>query len=272
MLRSTTLLFALLLGLAPALTACLEELPKASLIDDIRILAVRAEPPEVSPGDEVVLDALIVDPMNRPRTLTWYTCLQPERGQGGFEGGSDTGTSGGSGASLIDPGSCVNRTEEGDTYAQALGSADSVTMTIPADLFDTQQALRLAYGLSEDIVLPDDIATAFLSIAGVNLTVTLIVTLEDGTKIETQKRVNVSVPSSLVDNNAPNLNPTESAYHLANKSDDADPPTTGERPADGSCFIPGVPAVQAGETYIVAPVNVPDPQAAYVVLLAGSTD
>ena len=45
-----------------ALAGCSIDLPPASRIDKLRLLAVRAEPPEVSPGQTSTFDTLVAFP------------------------------------------------------------------------------------------------------------------------------------------------------------------------------------------------------------------
>jgi hypothetical protein len=56
---------------------CFEPFDPPSKIADLRILAVRAEPPEARPGEAVRLDALIADPTGAvvPPTLIWLVCF-----------------------------------------------------------------------------------------------------------------------------------------------------------------------------------------------------
>lgn len=61
------------------LAGCAEELTPQSLVYDMRVLAVRAEPAAAAPGDTVHLDALVVDPFgaDRPITSLWAACVNP---------------------------------------------------------------------------------------------------------------------------------------------------------------------------------------------------
>lgn len=249
---------------------CLETLPEPWLIDDLRVLAVRAEPPEVQPGQSVTLDALVVDPLNRPLTLTWYACIAPDLGTGFFSGASETSTSGGRGTGLSeDPygDSCILRYEAGERWAVKLGNAPTATLEVPADLFETQDALKEAYGLSEDLVIPDDVEAGFLGIAGLNYRVTLVVEYEGG-RVETQKRVNVSLDLGL-ENNRPNTNPLAPVLHVADKALELEAPSSVEPPPEGRCFSAPVP-LATGKTYRVTPTNLAEPLT-YLVLLAGTT-
>ena len=65
-----------LLVLTPA---CESDLPVASFVDKLRVLAVRAEPPEVSVGNVSVLRALAVEPERVTPTLSylWLACSEP---------------------------------------------------------------------------------------------------------------------------------------------------------------------------------------------------
>ncbi len=267
----TILAVATISGAATMTSGCLADLPEPSFIDDLRILAVRSEPPEVGAGDTVALEALVVDPLDRDMTFAWYACIVVDEGQGFFGGGSETSTSGGNGTPLsTDPygGSCQRRFEAGEKFAQSLGTQSTASLTIPADMFDTDEALKLAYSIPEGLEIPAEVKDGFLGIAGVNYTVSLIVEV-DGRRIEAQKRVNVSVPSILPDN-AANLNPTGLALHVARKDDDTTAPTTGAPLTEGACFSNAI-TFEPGTAYTLTPLNVPDPQPKYVVLLAGTT-
>jgi hypothetical protein len=68
--------FALLVTM---LAGCGPELPSSSFIDKLRILAVRAEPPEIAPGTTTTIDALTVEPPAHaaPIQRLWLVCKQP---------------------------------------------------------------------------------------------------------------------------------------------------------------------------------------------------
>lgn len=267
----TPRLLALLLTLSAPLGACIEDLPRPSLVDDLRVLGVKSEPAQAEPGDTVTLTALVVDPEARPRTLRWATCLVPEQGFGFFGGSSETSSSGGNGYGLDDPGSCFDLAAAGDPWARELGEGETATLDVPSDLFDDDEALRVAYGLPKDVELADELKALFLGISGVNLTVSLRVEV-DGRTIEASKRVNVGIPSVLPDNPA-NENPSEATFHLARKVDLVEPPPTGEQPADGTCFTghTGDVSLTRGTRYVLTPLNIPSPQPTYAVLLPGTT-
>ncbi|HUU01963.1 MAG TPA: hypothetical protein VM425_11005 [Myxococcota bacterium] len=60
-----------------ALAGCSSPFPPQTLVERLRILAIRAEPPEAGPLDVVTLDALVVDPAGDGRSLecNWAVCL-----------------------------------------------------------------------------------------------------------------------------------------------------------------------------------------------------
>ncbi len=60
------------------LASCAAALPNedGAIVDKLRLLAARAEPPEISPGQTAALDALVIDPKGGGRSLTytWLAC------------------------------------------------------------------------------------------------------------------------------------------------------------------------------------------------------
>ncbi len=254
------LALALALPALGPLTGCLEELPEPSKIDRLRVLAIRAEPPEAMPGEAVQLSALVVDPAGRTVTTQWSACLLPERAFGFFGGGSQTSSSGGKGYTLDDAGSCAEALAKGAEGVDDLGSGLSVQTSIPDD-FMSDEAIRAAYRLPEDLEIPGEALLGIQLVAGINMSVSLVVQA-GGDRLEAYKRINVS---SLGENE----NPTDVAFHIAPVGDAGDPPTTGPVPADGRCFAEPV-TVDAGRTYRLRALNIPDPQVTYPVLLLGN--
>jgi hypothetical protein len=61
------------------LAACGPSFPPVSLVTELRVLAVRADAPEMRPGDTALLTALVVDPRGAGRevTITWGVCTPP---------------------------------------------------------------------------------------------------------------------------------------------------------------------------------------------------
>lgn len=70
---------ALAVSLVAPFAACSETLTAQSVVSDLRVVALRADPPTAAPGDSVELDALVVDPFgeDRPVTRLWAGCLNP---------------------------------------------------------------------------------------------------------------------------------------------------------------------------------------------------
>ncbi|MDB4968659.1 MAG: putative lipoprotein [Myxococcales bacterium] len=98
---------------AGTLAGCSSDLPAASFIDKLRVLAVRAEPPEVAPGEWTALDLLAVEPRvqqldggaARPLSAVWLACTLPS----GTLTVSPCGVGGGlgtSGSTTLAPPSC----------------------------------------------------------------------------------------------------------------------------------------------------------------------
>jgi len=77
-----SLLLPLLPLLPLSLGGCGNDLPVSSSIDKLRVLAMRAEPPEAAPGEAVALDALVVEPplqqldggAPQPVSWLWLAC------------------------------------------------------------------------------------------------------------------------------------------------------------------------------------------------------
>lgn len=80
-----------LLGLTALATGCGFESADPAVVTDLRILAVRADPPEAGPGDTVTMSALAADPYGNGRTIgyTWGLC-QLEIGDGVSDCSLDT--------------------------------------------------------------------------------------------------------------------------------------------------------------------------------------
>ncbi len=69
---------ALFLALALLACACADTLPNenGTLVDKLRLLAIKAEPPEIAPGGKSLLTPLVLDPKGHGRALTytWLAC------------------------------------------------------------------------------------------------------------------------------------------------------------------------------------------------------
>jgi hypothetical protein len=267
-------LAAALLLIAVSAPACLEPLPTPSRVDDLRVLGVRATPPEVPPGATVSLDALVVDPQGREISYAWYACLTADLGGGFFGGGGQTSSSGGNGTPLDpdeDGSSCRLKFERGRDYAYYLGDGPTASFQVPEGILDDPEALAVAFRIPADVEIPELVRLGFLGIAGLNMTVQLTVTV-DGRTVEAGKKVNVSVDSPLPDNDR-NTNP-EGIVLRASESDPPpadEEPRAGEAHAAGACFEGAPPEIPAGSTWYLTPLNFPAEPPTYLVLLAGST-
>lgn len=109
--------------LAFVLAACAGDLAPPELIADLRILAVRAEPPEGTVGTTVALDALLVTPdPATPVAQTWWACIAA----GGNKDGPEA-------CALSPP--TVACSDEPEATACSLGSDTAASYRLP------QQAL-----------------------------------------------------------------------------------------------------------------------------------
>ncbi len=68
--------WALALATAVLLASCTDEWRPVSFVEGLRVLAIRAEPAEIAPGETTTLTALAVDPRSpkRTNTLLWFAC------------------------------------------------------------------------------------------------------------------------------------------------------------------------------------------------------
>jgi hypothetical protein len=134
-----------------ATSACSNDLPAASFIDKLRVLAVRAEPPEVAPGEATALDLLAVEPLVQqldggavePLTAVWLACPLPT-------GAATIAPCGiGSGSAIAAPPSCKDQpaaplclvgTDLTASYTAdvgALGGAPSIEILLTVAVADT---------------------------------------------------------------------------------------------------------------------------------------
>ena len=95
-MRRNTGFFMLATALSGALSGCGEsQLSSSWEIDRLRILAVRAEPAEPSPGELVTFESLTVHPENDDLITVWFACLLENASSFGCEGLDDTADTGG---------------------------------------------------------------------------------------------------------------------------------------------------------------------------------
>jgi hypothetical protein len=77
---NTTMRWTFAVALAAIAAGCAGDVPSPTLVEDLRVLAIRAEPPEVlvdgpgAPLGSVTFDALVVDPRGLATSYTWSFC------------------------------------------------------------------------------------------------------------------------------------------------------------------------------------------------------
>lgn len=66
-------------AVALALSCSADDFTPVSVVDSLRVLAVRADLPAAEPGEKVHLDALVADPIGAGRAVkfAWATCVNP---------------------------------------------------------------------------------------------------------------------------------------------------------------------------------------------------
>lgn len=103
------LVAALLIGACCA--ACAPDFVDPRLVNYLRVLSVRSEPPEVAPGGTLSLDALVGDPLGdgRPVSFAWAVCIPDP---------------------ILGLSSCD------ESNAQPVGFTPEVDFTVPADALD----------------------------------------------------------------------------------------------------------------------------------------
>ena len=92
--------------------ACNKSFTPAEHVEGLRVLAIKAEPPEAAPGAMTTLTALAVDTSGAPITIDWAACTEPAQPGNG----------------LVNP-DCLQK----DTapFLVALGTGDPIAATLP---------------------------------------------------------------------------------------------------------------------------------------------
>jgi len=111
-MRARVRTLAVALSLAAA--GCTSSFDPASFVDKLRLLAVKAEPPDVAPGQATMLTATAVNPTGSAPTITWDACLLPPPPATGEAVNQD----------------CI-ALAEGDPSLLPFGQGDSVAATMP---------------------------------------------------------------------------------------------------------------------------------------------
>jgi hypothetical protein len=152
--------------------ACSNDLPAASFIDKLRVLAVRAEPPEVAPGQPTTLDYLAVEPplpqndagiTPSPLSAVWLACALPSGSLTVTPCGIGSGMSAATMPPLCadEPSAplCLIGTNASETYTpdiNALAGAASTQLLLTVAVADTPDG---AAGCLLDIANNDGIPT-----------------------------------------------------------------------------------------------------------------
>lgn len=119
---------------AMVVAGCSSDLPSSSHIDKLRVLAMRAEPPEVAPGQVATLDALVVEPivpqvddLGPPHgpSYYWLACTIPPGAAAELPCGIDPTQTASSTPPAVPP-SCQDAP---NASICSLGSTASVTLT-----------------------------------------------------------------------------------------------------------------------------------------------
>jgi hypothetical protein len=84
--RSIKLSLALIALASASVLGCAEPMDPASMVNELRVLAIRADPPEIAPGEGTSLTALWADPKGRGRDVTflWIAAAGLVDLEGGF--------------------------------------------------------------------------------------------------------------------------------------------------------------------------------------------
>jgi len=170
--------------------ACAPEFDPYNELGELRVLAVRAEPPELRAGETTTLDALIHDASKAGVTRAWSVCPWTSDPSAGY-------------ACPVDQPSFDrafrNAQLEGDAPSLQLGSADTATLPFPGDADGARGLCRqLALLVSSSATAAPDCATRW------EWTVRLVTT-GDGKTIETVKAVTLWLTEDAVPNRNPIL-------------------------------------------------------------------
>jgi hypothetical protein len=113
-MRSHNFAATLLCACSFLLCGCTSQFDPASFVDKLRLLAVKADAPEIAPGQTTTVTATTADPGGSLPTVTWDACLLPPPPATGEAVNQD----------------CVSL-PAGDPDLVHFGDGDSVTATMP---------------------------------------------------------------------------------------------------------------------------------------------
>lgn len=154
----------LALATAAALAGCAADVPKASQVEDMRVLAIRAEPPELlidrqdpATPQSVSFEALVADPRGLPMSYSWRFCpVESDQTCGDFEATRARAPE--ALRPALDAARAQQRLGQAPPDPQANGAVDVGTfaVTVPAELFGYHlgtSALGLGNGAWTSVVL-----------------------------------------------------------------------------------------------------------------------
>lgn len=154
------------------------KLPEYNRLETLRILALKADKPEATLGDTIVITPLISDLNGNGRTLTYTAeaCLDP-----GIAAGADPNCAGAS--SYLNIGSATITGLSAPNYTAA---TNTVTFTIPTDVLNGKTTIEQYNGVPYIFVYN--------------------IRASDGTQLRSFKRIIVSVKPSNLRNTNPSIN------------------------------------------------------------------
>lgn len=159
--------------------ACTDPFEPRSLVQNPRVLAIVAEPPEAAPGQDVRLTALVADPDERAFALRWRVCARRD---------SILGFSSMQYGEVRDDRGCR---DDSGFFLELATDADGST-TLPGAVtevaFDRLEAAAAAYGE----LIPADTLRRILDTAGLPLAVELEALDGDEIVARAFKRVNLT--------------------------------------------------------------------------------
>lgn len=169
-------IFLVLLSLG--LISCSDELPDYNTLEDLRIIALKVDLPEVNPGTEVSLNALVSDIGGDGRSLSYslISCTDP-----GVAYGAEPSCDNASDKVEVAEGTVSNLVEE-NAYTL---EQDSVAFTIPSEILDLYSEVE--------------------SYNGVAYLVVYTLTAENGDSVKGFKRIIVTSESKTIKNSNPTI-------------------------------------------------------------------
>ena len=175
---------------ALSLAACEPDFPPYNELEGLRVLAVRAEPPDLTVGKSARLDALIYHPEGQTPELSWSMCPWPSDPNDGFTCVVSQG--------LFDR-AWREAKLKGATPSLALGTASTAELSFPGSAQDARNLCEaLTRLLGSAATLPPDCSTRF------PWTVRLSTRL-GAASIDTVKDVDLLIDPAMAENHNPTL-------------------------------------------------------------------